>query len=95
MTVITRAKELCSYIMTVTQKSPCAKETKEPHSFLRLTANGKQMPAVRPDVGLKALIFGTSEAAMRFGCAPPAPRLGVFTGWFAKWYPARMARGRK
>ncbi|GHU46277.1 hypothetical protein FACS1894120_2800 [Clostridia bacterium] len=24
----------------------------------------------------------------------PAPILGVFTAWFAKWYPARMARGK-
>ncbi|MDR0569862.1 MAG: NAD(P)H-dependent oxidoreductase [Clostridiales Family XIII bacterium] len=25
----------------------------------------------------------------------PAPLLGIFTGWFAKWYPAKMAMGKQ
>jgi hypothetical protein len=49
------------------------------------------------------LLTAVALAALRFSNAPgwfaaltyiPAPLLGVFTGWFAKWYPARMARGK-
>ncbi|GHU56812.1 hypothetical protein AGMMS49975_20880 [Clostridia bacterium] len=49
------------------------------------------------------LLMASVFAVLEFSNAPswlgsltylPAPILGVFTAWFAKWYPARMARGR-
>ncbi|MDR0616826.1 MAG: SCP2 sterol-binding domain-containing protein, partial [Synergistaceae bacterium] len=49
---------------------------------------------LRMSIVLVALRFSDAPGWLAALTYAPAPLLGVFTGWFQKWYPAKMARGK-